>query len=132
LDLTINFENGHHGVWFDDANRASAPKSGHAHCHVRRKFSFLNLAVAQFEMSGRNPDRLLSYYLSLEVLPFGRRRLMLTTAQCQTYAAEYKSLARQTGVSEERTTLLKNIARSLKGVASQLDRLAVLLREEAK
>src|SRR5216684_3879688 len=98
----------------------------HAHCHVRRKFSFLNLAVAQFGMSGRNPDRLLSYYLSLEVLPFGRRRLMLTTAQCQTYAAEYKSLARQTGVSEERTTLLKNIARSLKGVASQLDRLAVL------
>jgi hypothetical protein len=57
---------------------------------------------------------------------------MLTAAQCQTYAAEYKSLARQTGISEERTTLLKNIARSLKGVASQLDRLAVLLREEAK
>jgi hypothetical protein len=57
---------------------------------------------------------------------------MLTAAQCQTHAAEYKSLARQTGVSEERTTLLKNIARSLKGVASQLDRLAVLLREEAK
>ena len=57
---------------------------------------------------------------------------MLTAAQCQTHAAEYKSLTRQTGVSEERTTLLKNIARSLKGVASQLDRLAVLLREEAK
>jgi hypothetical protein len=57
---------------------------------------------------------------------------MLTAAQCQTHAAEYKSLARQAGVSEERTTLLNNIARSLKGVASQLDRLAVLLREEAK
>jgi len=57
---------------------------------------------------------------------------MLTAAQCQTHAAEYKSLARQAGVSEERTTLLNNIARSLKGVASQLDRLAVLLREEAR
>ena len=57
---------------------------------------------------------------------------MLTAVQCQTYAAEYKSLARQAGVSEERTTLLNNIARSLKGLGSQLDRLAVLLREEAK
>ena len=57
---------------------------------------------------------------------------MLTAAQCQTYAVEYKSLARQAGVSEERITLLNNIARSLKGLASQLDRLAVLLREEAK
>jgi hypothetical protein len=56
---------------------------------------------------------------------------MLTAAQCQTYASNYKSLARQAGVSEERT-LLNNIARSLKGLASQLDRLAVLLREEAK
>jgi hypothetical protein len=29
LNLTINFENGHRGgMWFDDANRASAPKSG--------------------------------------------------------------------------------------------------------
>jgi hypothetical protein len=57
---------------------------------------------------------------------------MLTAEQCETYASEYKSLARQTGVSEERTTLMKNIARSLKGLSSQLDRLAVLLREEAK
>jgi len=57
---------------------------------------------------------------------------MLTAAQCQTYAAECKSLARQAGVSEERTALLNNIARSLKGLASQLDRLAVLLREEAR
>jgi len=57
---------------------------------------------------------------------------MLTAAQCQTYASEYKSLARQAGVSEERTTLMKNIARSLKGLSSQLDRLAALLREEAK
>jgi hypothetical protein len=57
---------------------------------------------------------------------------MLTAEQCQTYAAECKSVARQIGVSEERSTLLNNIARSLKGLASQLDRLAVLLREEAK
>ena len=57
---------------------------------------------------------------------------MLTAAQCQTYASTHKSLARQAGVSEERTTLLNNIARSLKGLASQIDRLAVLVREEAK
>jgi hypothetical protein len=57
---------------------------------------------------------------------------MLTATQCQTYAAEYNSLARQAGVSEERISLLKNIARSLKGLSNQLDRLAVLLREEAR
>jgi len=57
---------------------------------------------------------------------------MLTAAQCQTYAAEYKSLARQAGISEERTFLMNNIARSLKGLASQLDRLAELQREQAK
>jgi hypothetical protein len=57
---------------------------------------------------------------------------MLTAAQCQTYAAKYESLARQAGVSEERAILLKNIARSLKGLANQLDRLATLLREEAE
>jgi len=62
----------------------------------------------------------------------GGEALMLTAAQCETYAAECKSLARQADVSEEHTTLLNNIARSLKGLASQLDRLAVLLRDEAK
>jgi len=72
---------------------------------------------------------------SLKVVPFGREEfgaLMLTATQCQTYASEYKSLARQAGVSEKRATLLNNIARSLKGLSSQLDMLAVLLREEAK
>jgi hypothetical protein len=57
---------------------------------------------------------------------------MLTAGECHTYATEYKSLARQAGVSEERTILLNNIARSLKALANQLDRLSVLLREEAE
>jgi hypothetical protein len=57
---------------------------------------------------------------------------MLTATQCEKYAAEYKSLAQQAGITEERATLLINIARSLKGLASQLDRLAALLRKEAK
>jgi ATP-dependent protease HslVU (ClpYQ) peptidase subunit len=57
---------------------------------------------------------------------------MLTAGQCKTYAAEYKSLARQAGASGERTTLLNNIARTLKALANQLDRLAVLLKEEAE
>jgi hypothetical protein len=80
-------------------------------------------------MSQAGTARLL---LLLRCYLLGGGALMLTAAQCQTFAAEYKSLAQQAGVSEERTTLLKNIARSLKGLESQLDRLAILLREEAK
>jgi hypothetical protein len=57
---------------------------------------------------------------------------MLTAAQCKTYAAECKSLAGETGVSKERSILLNNIARSLKGLATQLEMLAELLREEAQ
>ena len=56
---------------------------------------------------------------------------MLTAAQCEAYATEYKSLARQAGITEEHAALLRNVARGLKGLASQLDRLSVLLREEA-
>ena len=57
---------------------------------------------------------------------------MLTAAQCQTYAAEFKFLAQQADVSEERINVLKNIVRSLKGLANQLDRLAELQRGEAR
>jgi hypothetical protein len=49
---------------------------------------------------------------------------MLTAAQCQKYADEYKSLARQADITEQRVGLLKNIARSFASLANQLDRLA--------
>ena len=56
---------------------------------------------------------------------------MLTAAQCEAYATEYRSIARQSDITQERADLLRNVARSLKGLASQLDRLSVLAREEA-
>ena len=76
----------------------------------------------------RLPDTETKGWLRLSMR--GRRRLMLTAAQCEAYATEYKSLARQAGITEERAALLRNVARSLKGLASQLDRLSVLMREE--
>jgi hypothetical protein len=57
---------------------------------------------------------------------------MLTAAQCQKYADQYKSLAREADATEQRAVLLKNIARSFASLANQLDRLAALLREETK
>jgi hypothetical protein len=57
---------------------------------------------------------------------------MLTAAQCQKYADQYKSLARQADTTEQRALLLKNIARSFASLANQLDRLAALLREETR
>ena len=56
----------------------------------------------------------------------------LTAAQCQELGNHYKSLSRLPGISTDRAFILKNIARSLAGLASQLDRLAVLMRDEAK
>ncbi len=57
---------------------------------------------------------------------------MLTASQCQALASEYKSLARQPNVSEERAAMLVNIARTLVGLATQLDRLAANMRDNAK
>ena len=56
---------------------------------------------------------------------------MLTVSQCKALASEYKSLARQPNVSEERAATLVNIARSLVGLATQLDRLAADMRDNA-
>ena len=57
---------------------------------------------------------------------------MMTAAQCKELANHYKSLSQLPGISTDRAFILKNIARSLVGLASQLDRLAVLMRDEAK
>lgn len=57
---------------------------------------------------------------------------MFDAARCQELAIEYKALARLSDVSVDRAILQKNIARTLTGLASQLDRLAALTREEAQ
>ena len=58
--------------------------------------------------------------------------IMIDAAKCEELANHYKVLSQAAGVSAERAFLLKNIARSLTGVASQLDRLAALTRDEAR
>jgi hypothetical protein len=55
---------------------------------------------------------------------------MLTAAQCQTLASQYKAMAQAPHVSEKRALTLKNIARSLTGLATQLDRLAANIRDD--
>jgi hypothetical protein len=57
---------------------------------------------------------------------------MLTASKCKALACEYKSLAQQPNISEERAAMLVNIARSLVGLATQLDRLAADMRDNAK
>jgi lysozyme family protein len=53
---------------------------------------------------------------------------MLTAAQCQLLAQEYKSLARSPDAYPDRAAMLKNIARSLTALANQLDRLEAQTR----
>jgi hypothetical protein len=56
----------------------------------------------------------------------------MTPAQCEAYAAEYKSLAQQSGITEGRAAMLKNVARTFTGLASQLDRLAAHTRDQGR
>jgi hypothetical protein len=56
---------------------------------------------------------------------------MLTASQCQALALEYNCLACCLDVSQDRAAMLKNIARSLTGLATQLDRLAAHTRDKA-
>jgi hypothetical protein len=53
---------------------------------------------------------------------------MLTAAQCEVLAQEYKSLASRHDASADRAAMLKNIARSLTALATQLDRLEAQTR----
>ena len=55
---------------------------------------------------------------------------MLTAAQCQALAKEYKDLAQESDISANRAALLYNIGRSFKGLATQLDMLAANTRDE--
>ena len=54
---------------------------------------------------------------------------MLTAAQCQTLARECKSMSQAPNISEDVAFILKNIARSYAGLASQLDMLAAKMRD---
>ena len=55
---------------------------------------------------------------------------MLTPAQCRALAGEFKSMSRSTSVSKERAFIMGNIARSLMGLATQLDTLEIRMRDE--
>jgi hypothetical protein len=48
----------------------------------------------------------------------------LTAAQCRTFAEHNKARAKQPGISKKRATVLTNIARTYRGLASQLEILA--------
>ncbi|TFV75065.1 hypothetical protein E4K64_15165 [Bradyrhizobium frederickii] len=57
---------------------------------------------------------------------------MITAAACQEAAERYKALSTNPGISASRASLLKNIAKSFAGLATQLDRLAALTRDEGR
>jgi len=57
---------------------------------------------------------------------------MITAAQCEALALEYLTLSNAAHVSNDRTSLLKNVARNLKGLAGQLDRLDAIARAERR
>jgi len=56
---------------------------------------------------------------------------MLDPTQCRTLASEYRALAREPGLSKDRASIMNNIARTLMGLATQLDMLAAKTRDEA-
>ena len=56
----------------------------------------------------------------------------MTAAQCKELASYYKVQSQAASISPSRASILKNIAKSFLGLATQLDRLAALVRDEAK
>ena len=56
----------------------------------------------------------------------------LNSSDCRTLATEYKVRARQPSTSSESSSIMNNVARSLVGLATQLDMLTAKLRDEAK
>lgn len=59
-----------------------------------------------------------------------RESWTLTGAQCTALAEKYRRLAKAPNISDDRSYLLRNVARSLIGVAGQLDRLEAISRRE--
>ncbi|MCS3502819.1 hypothetical protein M2189_007668 [Bradyrhizobium japonicum] len=59
-------------------------------------------------------------------------RLDCNIAECREHADLYKRLSGASGISKDRSDVLKNIARTYVGLAGQLDRLASLTRNEQR
>jgi hypothetical protein len=57
---------------------------------------------------------------------------MLTILQCQAYAAEYKLLGVDPGISIRHANMLMSISHSWIVMAGQLERLADVMEEEGK
>ncbi|WP_456618926.1 hypothetical protein [Bradyrhizobium sp. P5_C12] len=55
---------------------------------------------------------------------------MITAARCKELANHYKAISSNLDISESRAFVLRNIAKSLTGLAGQLDRLEALTRDE--
>jgi hypothetical protein len=55
---------------------------------------------------------------------------LITAAGCKELANHFKALSSNPNISESRAFLLKNIAKSVAGLAGQLDRLDALTRDE--
>jgi hypothetical protein len=57
---------------------------------------------------------------------------MPNAMDCRALAKEYKDRAREPGVSEDSAFIMNNIARSLMGLATQLDMFAAKMRDEVR
>jgi hypothetical protein len=57
---------------------------------------------------------------------------MLYATRCRVLAKEYKNRAREAGVTNDSAFIMNNIARSLMGLATQLDMLAAKTRDERR
>ena len=56
----------------------------------------------------------------------------IDASKCRVLAKKYKDYARDIGVSKDRAFIMNNIARSLTGLATQLDMLAAKIRQEGE
>ena len=59
-------------------------------------------------------------------------REIISAEHCRAFAGEFRSRSKTPGVSKDSAFIMNNIARSLMGLATQLDLLAIKTREEGK
>jgi hypothetical protein len=57
---------------------------------------------------------------------------MQTAEQCRTYAADYQLLGLEADISIRRSTALMSISKNWTILANQLDRLAIIMKDESK
>jgi hypothetical protein len=57
---------------------------------------------------------------------------MLTVNECRKLAKAYRDKAEATGVSQKEATVLKNIAKSFSGLASQFEILVAISKERRR